>query len=447
MKSKILLLVCVAFSISLKTIAQINAGDSLALIDLYKSTHGSGWIHKQNWLRGPVNTWYGVIVSGNRVVELNLGDNNLTGRLPESIGNLTALSKLTLFYNSITGPIPGSMGNLILIQSLFLSNNQLSGSIPSSLGNLKSVLYFTLNSNQLTGHIPTSLTSLPQVYTFNLSYNQLSGPIPDSIGFLKCWYLLLNNNKLTGTIPPSIKILEAVLLDLSVNNLSGQIPDFTVLQRNFSTEVNLNNNHLTTNLNPKHPTEGPTNISNNDFTFTGLEKLLNNGGYVYYYPVYSNQAPLKLRVNGKTLSVSAGGTLSNNTYNWYKDGALDTTITGDSMYTPHRSGSYYANITNAIATQLTLTTDTVSFNANILSKRVACKVSPNPATNMLLVSGLDPAENYTIRIVKISGNATLQAISKNQTTLQINVSSLQPGSYLLNIKNATTSQSFYFLKQ
>jgi Leucine-rich repeat (LRR) protein len=46
-----------------------------------------------------------------------------------------------LFKNNITGNIPEELGNLKNLISLDLYNNQLTGEIPRSLGNLKSLVF------------------------------------------------------------------------------------------------------------------------------------------------------------------------------------------------------------------------------------------------------------------------------------------------------------------
>ena len=74
------------------TNAQVNKQDSLALIDLYKNTNGSNWYNQRNWLTSsPVSTWYGITVTNNRVTELNITGNNLTGSIPSSVGHLVIL--------------------------------------------------------------------------------------------------------------------------------------------------------------------------------------------------------------------------------------------------------------------------------------------------------------------------------------------------------------------
>ena len=76
--------------------------DSLALISLYNSTNGDGWSNNDNWLSSsPIDSWHGVTIENNRVVSLDLSDNNLTGTIPSSINDLLALQLLNVSDNSI----------------------------------------------------------------------------------------------------------------------------------------------------------------------------------------------------------------------------------------------------------------------------------------------------------------------------------------------------------
>ncbi len=140
---------------------------------------------------------------------------------------------------------------------------------------------------------------------------------------------------MSDSIPSTIGNLANLrTLNLSHNELSGEIPA-AITKLNRVTSLYL---------------------SKNNFTFEGMELV----AYTFPFAIYSPQAPIPVHQNGDALSVSAGGTLSNNTYNWYKNGLLDTTIYGDSIFTPIANGSYSVTVTNAIATQLTLYSDTVS---------------------------------------------------------------------------------------
>ncbi|MCH8838691.1 MAG: hypothetical protein IIA60_13000 [Candidatus Marinimicrobia bacterium] len=58
-------------AISLPAQAQVLESDSLALVALYDSTDGANWTNTWD-LNTPVDTWYGVTVSGGRVTELCL---------------------------------------------------------------------------------------------------------------------------------------------------------------------------------------------------------------------------------------------------------------------------------------------------------------------------------------------------------------------------------------
>ncbi|GJX09322.1 leucine-rich repeat protein [Tanacetum coccineum] len=65
------------------------------------------------------------------LVGLNLSNNHLIGSIPNSIGNMKALSSLDFSGNQLTGPIPPSIGALSFLSHLNLSHNNLSGQIPT----------------------------------------------------------------------------------------------------------------------------------------------------------------------------------------------------------------------------------------------------------------------------------------------------------------------------
>ena len=47
---------------------------------------------------------------------LNLGDNQLSGTIPDWLGSLIALQDLSLRDNRLTGPIPEELGDLLQLQ-------------------------------------------------------------------------------------------------------------------------------------------------------------------------------------------------------------------------------------------------------------------------------------------------------------------------------------------
>lgn len=83
---------------------------------------------------------------------------NLSGTIPDEIGNLTNLTYLRLMGNSLNGTIPDSIGNLTKLQTLDLANNAmnstyngyraegLGGAVPESVGNLTELKELRLGS-------------------------------------------------------------------------------------------------------------------------------------------------------------------------------------------------------------------------------------------------------------------------------------------------------------
>jgi M6 family metalloprotease-like protein len=179
-------------------------GASLALVALYKSTNGSGWINNENWLKTQVKSWYGVEVKNQRVNSIWMRNNNFEGPIPKEIGQLSGLQILVL-DNKITGDIPKEICQLTNLYLLDLGGNKITGSIPSEIGNLKKLRQLILAQNQLTGSIPNEIGNFPVLWQLNLADNQLSGTIPKEIGKLaNLTSLGLQYNKLEGDVPIEI---------------------------------------------------------------------------------------------------------------------------------------------------------------------------------------------------------------------------------------------------
>ncbi|XP_022721182.1 probably inactive leucine-rich repeat receptor-like protein kinase At3g28040 isoform X1 [Durio zibethinus] len=87
---------------------------------------------------------------------LDLSCNNLTGKIPVALGNLSSIHALNLSHNRLVGPIPISLSKLVEIESLDLSYNYLSGEIPSELTNLVRLEVFNVSHNNLSGKIPST---------------------------------------------------------------------------------------------------------------------------------------------------------------------------------------------------------------------------------------------------------------------------------------------------
>ena len=152
-----------------------------ALVALYESTNGAGWLNNSGWLEGTnVAAWYGVMVGyrSKSVESLFFYHNQLNGSIPSELGNLPNLLVLRLDGNQLIGSIPAEIASNSSIWDLELNNNLLSGSIPAELGAMSNLEYLDLSDNQLSGRIPSALGNLSILEVLHLNNNQLTGSIP-----------------------------------------------------------------------------------------------------------------------------------------------------------------------------------------------------------------------------------------------------------------------------
>ena len=99
--------------------------ERLALIDLYNKTGGSLWRNTTGWNSGePLNNWNGVTVRNERVNELSLPDNGLTGSIPGEIGNFTELMVINLADNALSGALPEEVLSLSELTELRVNGNK-----------------------------------------------------------------------------------------------------------------------------------------------------------------------------------------------------------------------------------------------------------------------------------------------------------------------------------
>lgn len=212
---------------SAQTCLTVSNAERQALIDLYNATGGANWTNNKNWnTNAPVCDWHGVLVTQGKVTRLTLTNNNLTGALPSSIGNLTNLQYIYLDQNNISGRIPEEIGDLTGLIYINLATNKLEGNLPESIGNLTLLKYLHLFTNNLSGNIPAAITTLNNLQYLSLHQNQFTGEIPRNIGDLNnLIFLYLHQNKLTGSIPSSVTNLSRLTrLYVSNNQLTGEIP-------------------------------------------------------------------------------------------------------------------------------------------------------------------------------------------------------------------------------
>ena len=155
----------------------------------------------------------------------------ISGTLPTEIGNLSALTDLTLSNNLLSGTIPTEIANLANVNWLLLDNNFFSGTIPTELGNLTNLTDLSLSGNRLTGPIPTEFGNLTRLDWLIIHKNLLSGTIPTELGNLTSLSnFRISQNLLTGSIPAEIADLSTTAggrlwrFAFCDNYLSGELP-------------------------------------------------------------------------------------------------------------------------------------------------------------------------------------------------------------------------------
>lgn len=118
---------------------------------------------------------------------LDLQRNQLFGSLPAEWGILAAGGKSTLESirldgNGLSGPIPSDWCKINTkgLQDLILSNNELTGTLPECLGEFSALDNFSVVHNSLSGELPSSLFELPDLRRIHLTGNELQGKIPNS---------------------------------------------------------------------------------------------------------------------------------------------------------------------------------------------------------------------------------------------------------------------------
>jgi len=294
------------------------------------------------WVNGD---WYGVNPFFENITSfpdldsliMNIGVNQTPNQIPDAMASLTRLSYLSLGGAGLSGTIPAALGNSPALKTLSINSGYISGSIPASIGNISTLQQLAITAANISGGIPASLGNLSQLQTLTIACANIGGTIPESFGNLsQLQTLKLSNCSLSGPIPASL----------------------------------LNLNSTVT-----------INLSSNKFTFDGLEMLKAHfGARLSVIP----QPNISIRYNNIRLSVNAGGTVTNNTYKWYRNGSVFRIVSGDSTLVTSTSGLYNVEVTNNIVAGLTLTSNYYNVPVTICLRQV---MPHSPAGMPVLING------------------------------------------------------------
>ncbi|XP_062229021.1 LRR receptor-like serine/threonine-protein kinase HSL2 [Phragmites australis] len=201
-------------------------------------------------------------VTAVNLIELDLSINQLTGEIPESLGNLKNLTLMFLYKNQLTGTIPASIGLLPKLRDIRIFNNQLSGELPPELGKHSPLANLEVGNNHLSGPLRETLCANGKLYDIVAFNNSFFGELPANLGdcvllnnlmlynnlfsgdfpakiwsFPKLTLVMIQNNSFTGTLPAEISF-NISRIEIGNNMFSGSFPTSATGLRVFHAENN-----------------------------------------------------------------------------------------------------------------------------------------------------------------------------------------------------------------
>ncbi|RLN16453.1 Tyrosine-sulfated glycopeptide receptor 1 [Panicum miliaceum] len=191
------------------------------------------------------------------------GYNKITGILPYQLFDATSLEHLSLSNNGLEGTLDAAhMYKLSNLFFLDLAMIGLSGKIPDSIGQLKKLKELHLEHNNMSGELPTSLSKCTSLTTISLRRNNFQGEFTNinfsTLSNLKT--LDLYGNNFTGTIPESIySCSNLTALRLSANKFHGQLSK-RIENLKSLTFLSLTDNNFTNITNTLHILKSSRNL-------------------------------------------------------------------------------------------------------------------------------------------------------------------------------------------
>ncbi|CAL8122906.1 unnamed protein product [Prunus armeniaca] len=203
--------------------------------------------------------------------DLRIRSNNLSGRIPESIGQMSKLETIDLGWNSLEGVISEThFSKLSKLSDLSLSSNSLllnfsfdwippfqlqyiqlksckMSSFPKWLQTQKNYTWLDISDAGISDTIPSWFWDLSQkLAVMEISHNQMRGTVGNIISEEFAPRLNLSWNQLEGPIPSILS--KASILDLSHNNFSGAASFLCATKDSNLTFLDLSNNHVSGEL-------------------------------------------------------------------------------------------------------------------------------------------------------------------------------------------------------
>ncbi|KNC48778.1 uncharacterized protein AMSG_00556 [Thecamonas trahens ATCC 50062] len=151
---------------------------------------------------------------------LAISNQELTGTIPPQWGLLSKMTQLWMAGNMVSGPIPATLANWTALTLWDTRDNVLSGTLPPELGaGWSKLVRFKVDNNRLSGELPRGFNSLVQL---DVSGNMFTGSLDIMCDSPALDSVDAANNALYAF--PDSCALTSTSLDLSSNNFAGQLP-------------------------------------------------------------------------------------------------------------------------------------------------------------------------------------------------------------------------------
>ena len=344
--------------------AQDDVDERAVLLEFYQATGGVSWANNNGWIENSSDycLWHGVICEGDadvpkdieqrrraqssssayKIIGIDLGNNDLAGRTPDSLWTLPMLKYVDVSFNRqldlsfvnleasstiatiklhdtdtqvVTGiaaaantltsfhisgaplnsKLPNELFDLTNLQFLHMSDCNVQGPIPSDLSRLSELRELNIAENDLTGTLPTAMKNLIHLRVLAVSVNKLTGALPDFMNdFLLLHEVFASDNNFYGPVPAFDTQPGLYRLQLQNNAFTGSLPsDFLLetLQGDApKVTVDVSGNHLSgrvpASLDALKGLALELNLADNDFTEVAEELCDNsnwNGGITDQY--------------------------------------------------------------------------------------------------------------------------------------------------------------------